>query len=62
MDETHFFCTEEGFKDLARASGFRVAAVTRLQVSENRLRDFSRDIGLDLEGDYGWIQLVLKKP
>ena len=61
MDETHFFCTQEGFRDLTEASGFRIEAVTRLPAGENRLRDFSRDIALDLGADYGWIQLVLKK-
>jgi SAM-dependent methyltransferase len=61
MDETHFVCTEEGFRELAGATGFEVDAVTRLPTSEKRLREVGRLIGLDLLGDYGWIQIVLKK-
>lgn len=61
MGETHFFSTEGGFRNLAGASGFEVEVATRLPASENRLREFSRDIGLDLKDRYGWIQLVLKK-
>lgn len=61
MDETHFFSTEEGFRNLAGACGFEVEVATRLPASEDRLREFSRDIGLDLEDTYSWMQLVLKK-
>jgi SAM-dependent methyltransferase len=61
MGETHFFSTEGGFRNLAGASGFEVEVATRLPASENRLREFSRDIGLGLRDSYAWIQLVLKK-
>ena len=55
MDETHFFCTEDGFRDLSETCGFRIEAVTRLPASQNRLRDYGQDIAIDLRADYSWI-------
>jgi ubiquinone/menaquinone biosynthesis C-methylase UbiE len=61
MHETHFFFTEQDYKNVARKTRFDIARVTKLSGSEQRWLDIKQDIDCDVKHTYQWIQLVLNK-
>jgi SAM-dependent methyltransferase len=61
MSETHFFFTEEEYKEIAQQAGFIVEDSMKLLRSENLWTETRKDIEFNFETEYGWIQLVLTK-
>ena len=61
MRETHFFFTEEAYKEVARKSRFSIENSLYLTKSDERWIEIRRDIVFGFEPEYRWIQLVLTK-
>jgi len=61
MNETHFFFTEQQYREVARRTGFVAGTLTRLPRSETWWAERRKDIRFEYESEYVWIQFVLKK-
>ena len=61
MEETHFFFSEQEYKEMADKAGFAVEHVTKLSKSTAFWSEIEKDIDFQYPDDYLWIQLVLTK-
>lgn len=61
MGETHFFFTEEEYREAAQGAGFIIKSLRKLPRSEIRWRETRKDMKFEFEPEYSWIQLVLMK-
>jgi SAM-dependent methyltransferase len=61
MSHTHFFFTEEEYKEIARRIGFIIKGSMKLPTGENFWAEIRKDIEFGSETEYGWVQLVLIK-
>lgn len=61
MEETHFFFSEQEYKETADIAGFAVEHVVKLSKSTAFWSEVRKDIDFEYPDDYLWIQLVLAK-
>ncbi len=61
MDETHFFFTEQEYREMAEKAGFVIKDVKKLSKSKSFWSEIKKDIQFEYPDDYLWIQLVLIK-
>jgi len=61
MAETHFFFSEQEYKETAEKAGFAVKHVAELSKSKAFWSEIKEDIDFNYPNDYLWIQLVLTK-
>jgi len=61
MYETHFFFTEEEYKEIAQKTQFTIKDVVYLARSDKRWAEVRKDMEFKFEPEYRWIQLVLGK-
>ena len=61
MYETHFFFTEEEYKEIAQKTQFTIKDVVYLARSDKRWAEVRKDMEFKFEPEYRWIQLVLQK-
>ncbi len=61
MHETHFFFTEEEYRDTAQEASFVIQDVIKLSKNEEFWSEIRRDIQCKCEHDYLWINFVLTK-
>jgi SAM-dependent methyltransferase len=61
MHETHFFFTEEEYRETAQETGFSIKHCEYLTKSDKRWVEVRQDIGFGFENEYQWIQMVLAR-
>jgi ubiquinone/menaquinone biosynthesis C-methylase UbiE len=61
MEETHFFFTEEDYRETARKVGFAITDLIRLPKDQHWCDEVRKDIEFAFEPAFRWIQLVLTK-
>jgi ubiquinone/menaquinone biosynthesis C-methylase UbiE len=61
MEETHFFFTEDDYKDTAQKTGFIIKDLMKLPNVEERWIEIKDDMEFNFENEYRWVQLVLIK-
>jgi cyclopropane fatty-acyl-phospholipid synthase-like methyltransferase len=61
MRETHFFFTEEEYKEIAQKTRFTIKDAVYLTRSDKRWDGVRKDMVFEFEPEYHWIQLVVER-
>jgi SAM-dependent methyltransferase len=61
MSETHFFFTQQDYRETARKTGFAITDFMRLPKDKYWRDEVRKDVEFTFEPEYRWIQLVLIK-